>query len=518
MNIQKVNLIILDGWGNAPAWGGNAVEMAQTPNFDDYWRKYPHTLLKAAEEAVGLPSHEPGNSEVGHLNLGSGLIVRQNLPGITALINDGSFLKNKVLIESISHAKENQSNIHIMGLLSDGGVHSHINHLFALLDLIKKQDYDKVFIHIFTDGRDTDPMKALLYISDLEDKIKNIDFGRIESVSGRYYAMDRDNRWDRIQKSYECIVLGKGVQAESVEKAVSAAYRQGQTDEFIVPTVINNTDENFVPVSDNDTVIFFNFRADRTRELIWAFTKQDFKNFHRSKSLNNLYFASFSFHEEYEEKLPIKAVFRPADGLHPIGKVCSENSLKQLHIAETEKYAHVTYFFNGGQESPFSGEERQMIPSPKIASYDLKPEMSAPEITQKLISRVNDFEFTVVNFANADMVGHTGNMKAAVRACETVDKCLGLVIKENLSKNIISIITADHGNAEQMINPDTSEPDTEHTTNPVPFILISSDPKWQNPLKVTGEKPPALSDVAPTILKIMGLEIPKEMTGQSLIG
>lgn len=520
--IQKCVLIILDGWGYAPSWGGNAVEAAETPNMDTYWRKYPHTVLKAAEEAVGLPIHEPGNSEVGHLNIGSGQIVRQNLPGITTEINEGRFAKNPVLLEAINTAMKNSSNIHLIGLVSDGGVHSHITHLFALLDLLKEhlksdKNVSKVFIHMITDGRDTDPMKALSYASLLEAKIDEVGLGKIATVMGRYYAMDRDNRWDRIQKAYDCLTLGVGQNAESAEKAISFAYRQNQTDEFINPTVISKEGEAFTPIKDQDTIIFFNFRSDRTKELTWAFVKPNFRDFSRRKFLKNIYFATFSFHEEYEEKLPVKVVFKPATIEYPIARVLSEQKLKQLHIAETEKYAHVTYFFDGGRESPFAGETEQLIPSPKVATYDLKPEMSALHVTEEFLGKFRNFDFVVINFANPDMVGHTGNLKATIKACEIVDECVGRVVKDALKENYVVVITADHGNAEQMINPNTGEPHTEHTTNPVPFVIVSENPTFQNPLRANGEHGLILSDVAPTLLKIMGQEKPTEMTGQSLI-
>lgn len=515
-NPQKVALVILDGWGYAPAWGGNAVEMAETPNMDNIWRKFPHTVLKAAEEAVGLPHHEPGNSEVGHLNLGSGQIVRQNLPGITQTIEDRSFFKNDVLLGTINHAKAFQSNLHLMGLVSDGGVHSHLDHLFALLDLIKNQNFKRVYIHIFTDGRDTNPMNALSYLDRLTEKLSSVGIGKIASISGRYFAMDRDNRWERIRQVYDLLVAGVGQQSESAEKAISQYYREGKYDEFIPPTAIIVKGKEFVPIKNDDALIFFNFRADRTRELTWAIVQKDFSGFKRRCILQNLYFATFAFHEEYEERLPVKVIFRRGDILNPLAKAISEHSLKQFHLAETEKYAHVTYFFNGGREEPFPGEIRQLIHSPKVATYDLKPEMSAPQVTEAVISQLPNYNLVVVNFANPDMVGHTGNLKAAVKACEVVDICLGKVVKKALENKFTILVTADHGNAEQMINANTGEPDTEHTINPVPFIILSDNPAFQNPLNVANHDL-SLSDVAPTILKIMNLEIPKEMTGKSLV-
>ena len=512
--IQKVVLIILDGWGIAPAWGGNAVELAETFNFDNYWRKYPHTTLKASEEAVGLPHHEPGNSEVGHLNIGSGRIVRQNLAGITKEIEDGTFFENKVLKSAIDNARKNNSNIHLFGLVSDGGVHSHIYHLFALLDLIKKEKFDRVYIHMVTDSRDTGPMKALSYLEKLEGKIRQIGIGKVASVMGRFYAFDRDNRWDRIEKCYNLLSLGVGSKSTSPERAISEAYRNGDYDEFIKPVAIENQDSPFVPIKNKDSVILFNFRADRTKEITWAFVKKHFNNFSRKEYFENLYFATFAFHEEIEEKLPVEVVFRPSTIVNSLAEVLKKNNLSQFHIAETEKYAHVTYFFDGGKDQAYEGEKRILVPSPKVATYDLKPEMNARRITDEVLENYEQYDFTVVNFANPDMVGHTGNLKAAILACEEVDVCVGKIVKDALENDRVVIITADHGNAEQMLNPNTGEPHTEHTINPVPFVIVSEVPRLQSVLK-TGDF--AISDIAPTILRIMDIGIPHEMTGQSLV-
>jgi len=516
MNNKKVILVILDGCGYAPAWGGNAVEAAETPVMDNLWRKFPHTIIKAAEGAVGLPIHEPGNSEVGHLNLGSGQIVRQNLPGITATIDDKSFFSNEILLGAIGHANENSSNIHLIGLVSDGGVHSHIFHIFALLDLLKEKNFQKVYIHMITDGRDTDPMKGLSFLEELDDRLKEIGFGKIETVMGRYYGLDRDNRWDRIQKAYEAITSGIGMQFETPERAISSSYRDAKTDEFIIPTITTQK-ETYVPVNDNDSIIFFNFRADRTKELTKAFLQEKFGDFPRRRYLKNLYFASFAFYEDYEQNLPVKMVFKRNTITNTLAKIFSENNLSQFHIAETEKYAHVTYFFNGGIEKPFNKEDRALIPSPKVPSYDLKPEMSAAKVKDTFVNKFNNYDFSVINFANPDMVGHTGNLKATIKACEFVDQCLGEVIKAAIERGYTAIVTADHGNAEQMINPNTGEPHTEHTINPVPLILVSNDPTLQNPLRDSNGNDLKLSDVAPTILKIMNIPIPPEMTGKSLI-
>lgn len=517
METSKVLLIILDGWGLAPSWGGNAIETAAKPNMDNFWRKYPHTILQAAEEAVGLPIHESGNSEVGHLNIGCGEIVRQNLPGISQSIKDGSFFKNEILLSAIAHAQKNSSNIHLIGLVSDGGVHSHTDHLFALLDLLKQKRFPRVYIHMITDGRDTDPMKALSFLEELETKIRQIKIGKIESIMGRYYAMDRDNRWDRVQKAYDVLTSGVGEKSEKGGKAIAESYRKGVYDEFIVPKVLETEQSPFVPIAQNDAVIFFNFRADRTREMTAALTEEKFRGFGRRKVIKDLYFATFSYSEAYEGQLPIHPVFKEPNQTAPLALVLSRAGKKQYHLAETEKYAHVTYFFDGGKDQPFPLETRELIPSAKVATYDLKPEMSANRITDTLLDRYRDFDFCVVNFANADMVGHTGSLRAAVKAVEDLDECLGKIVKDVLAQKWTIMITADHGNAEQMINPNTGEPHTEHTINPVPFILISVYPAFQNPLRTEGQDGLKLSDIAPTVLKAMGLDQPKEMTGKSLI-
>lgn len=515
---NKVILIILDGWGIAPAWGGNAVEMAETPNFDNLWKRYPHVSLQASQESVGLPRHEPGNSEVGHLNIGSGQIVYQNLPGITATINDGSFFKNEILLGAMENVKKNGSNLHLLGLTSDGGVHAHISHLFALLDLAKKQGVEKVYIHMITDGRDTAPMKALTFIEELVKKIKDIGVGKIDSIMGRYWAMDRDKHYDRTQKAYEVLTQGIGAVSDSAERAISENYRQNRNDEFIVPTAIQNSTQPFTPISDNDSVILFNYRAERVRQLTEAFTNKDFNKFNRRKIPQNLYFATFAFLEEYTENPNIKTVFYHREINAPIAKAIADAGRKQIHIAETEKYAHVTFFFDGSKQKPFPGEEQVLIPSPRVTTFDLKPEMSAEAITNKVTESFQNLDFTVCNFANADMVGHTGNIKATIRACEKVDECLGRIVKSGLEKNATVMITADHGNAEQMLEPNTGEAYTEHTMNPVPFIICSNEPNLQRPLRINGgEHGLILSDIAPTILEIMGIQKPQEMTGESLL-
>jgi 2,3-bisphosphoglycerate-independent phosphoglycerate mutase len=514
---MKIILIIMDGWGLAPAWGGNAIEMAETPNIDALWRKYPHTEIKAAEEAVGLPVHEMGNSEVGHLNLGCGQIVFQNLTGINETIDNGTFFTNKTLLDACEQVKKFDSYLHLFGLVSDGGIHSHIDHLFALLKLAKDQGVNKVLIHMITDGRDTDPMSAYVYIEQLKNKIAQIGVGTIASIMGRYFAMDRDKHWDRIQKAYDCVVKGVAPIMESPEQTIAENYRQNHTDEFIVPTIIQTKNEPFHPLSDNDALIFFNFRADRARQMIDAIVRPDFHSFQR-KEVKNLYFACFSFLEEYANNALIRPVFQLRDIHYPLARVLSDAGLTQFHIAETEKYAHVTFFFNGGTEKLFPGESHFLINSPKVPTFDLKPEMSAIAITNKVISDFDKYDFTVLNLANADMVGHTGNIKAIIKACEVVDDCVGKITTAALRKNTIVMITADHGNAEQKIDPATGEPSTEHTINKVPFILCANDSALQRPLRDTGGKfGLVLSDVAPTILDLFDINKPAEMTGVSLI-
>lgn len=514
---RKIILIIMDGWGLAPAWGGNAIEMAATPNIDRLWRKMPHTSLAAAQEAVGLPVHEMGNSEVGHLNLGCGQVVYQNLTGINSTITDGSFFRNNILIDACDHVKKFDSALHLFGLVSDGGIHSHINHLYSLLKLAKDQGVNKVLIHAITDGRDTEPMKAYSYINDLKIKIDEIGVGRIESIMGRYFAMDRDKHWDRIIKAYDCVVNGIAPVIESPEKAIGENYRENHTDEFITPTIIQTKDEPYRPICDNDSVIFFNFRADRAHQMIDAMTDPNFHAFKRKK-IDNLYLATFCFMEEYVNNPLVLTVFGPRNINYCLARVLSEAGLTQLHIAETEKFAHVTYFFNGGHETPFPGEKHILIHSPQVATFDLKPEMSAYEIKNKVIQDFQKYDFTVCNFANADMVGHTGDIKAIIRACETVDKCVGEITESALERNAIVMVTADHGNAEEKLNPASGEPYTEHTTNLVPFILCSADSELLRPLRLaSSESSPALSDVAPTILDIFEIKKPDEMTGVSLV-
>lgn len=512
--METVILLILDGWGIAPAWGGNAISQARTPNFDQLWRQCPHAELKASGNEVGLPGHEAGNSEVGHLNIGAGRIVYQDISRISQSIKDGSFYNNPVILQAMDQVKKNQSSLHLVGLVSDGGVHSHTSHLFALLDFAKKESIKKVYIHVITDGRDSDPQSALIYVSRLNEEIAKVGLGEIATVCGRFYAMDRDHHWERTQLAYQAMAEGKGLPAESALSAISSSYTNGVTDEFIKPAVITKNNQIIAKISDNDSVIFFNFRADRTRQLAKAFTDSDFKYFPRKKILN-LYFVGFIPYEA-EEDGKVKSAFNEQDIKNTLAEVINNQNLAQFHIAETEKYAHVTYFFNGGREQQFSKEDRMLIPSPRIATYDKAPAMSAPTITQKLIEKINSdkYTFVVANFANADMVGHSGDFKATVTACEIVDQCIGKIVEVVKKTNKILIVTADHGNADEILNAKTGQINTEHSKNDVPFILFDqSSDNHQYKIRSQGK----LADIAPTILQILNISKPAEMTGKSLI-
>lgn len=497
-------LVILDGWGLAPAGPGNAISMANTPNFDFLWSHYPHLSLAASGEEVGLPAGQIGNSEVGHLNIGAGRVVLQDLPRISNSIKNGSFFKNKVLADTFTYAKKNNKAVHLLGLVSDGGVHSHLSHLLALLEYAKAEKVHEVYIHVFTDGRDVAPKSALKYIAELEKEIKAIGVGKIATVCGRYFSMDRDNRWDRVELAYDAIVSGKGELSDTAQEAISDNYARGVTDEFVRPTVIDPAGQ----IADGDAVIFFNLRSDRPREISRALIDSKFAGFKRKKTLKELYFVTMT---EYDASLAVNGVVFPfEEQKNVLNEVISAEGLKQFHIAETEKYAHVTFFLNGGREKAVAGEDRVLIPSPKVATYDLKPEMSAAGIGEKLLDAIGRYDFIVVNFANADMVGHTGIVKAAIKACEAVDSELGKVVKKGLQLGYNVIVTADHGNAEKMLNRDGT-PCTAHTTSLVPFILASNE---SHKLRRLAE--PRLGNIAPTILDLMEIEKPKEMTESSL--
>lgn len=507
-------LIILDGWGIAPVWGGNAISMAEVKNFQEIQKKYPYTTLMAFDGAVGLPSGAPGNSEAGHLNIGAGKVIHQDQPIIDQEISSGNFFKNKVLLGAIDHARKYKSNVHLFGLLSKTGTHSHINHLFALLKMIADNKFSDVYIHLFTDGRDSDSMSGIEMLSEVEEQIKIHQVGRVESVVGRFFAMDRDNRWDRVMKAYDLLVEGKGKTYPTTGAIFTDSYSHGITDEFIEPSVIQDKQYNFIPISDNDSIVFFNFRIDRAKELTNCFLSPNIAEIPKRKILKNLYFATFVMHDE---KSVARQSFFPERVTDPLAAIVSLKGLRQYHTAETEKYAHVTYFINGGKEEAFPGEDRLVIPSPNsVRTYDKMPEMSAAAVTSTLIAAINRniYDCLIVNFANPDMVGHTGNLEATVKAVEYVDQCLGKVLDAVTKKNGVAFVCADHGNAEQMVNPRTGTPDTEHTTNPVPFCIISDEPNLK---KIKLRSDGALCAITPTILDIMGVPYDKNQKDKSLI-
>ncbi|MBI3605138.1 MAG: 2,3-bisphosphoglycerate-independent phosphoglycerate mutase [Nitrospirae bacterium] len=506
-----VLLIILDGWGINPDPVSNAIEQAHLPFYTSLLKKFPHCRIMTSGESVGLPDGQMGNSEVGHLNIGAGRIIYQELLKINKSINDGSFFKNNAFSSLMENLKRENKALHLMGLLSDGGVHSHIEHLFALLKMAKRSGLSRVFVHPFLDGRDTPPKSSLLFMRQLIDFIQKNQIGQIATLSGRYYAMDRDRRWDRIEKTYNTMVLGAGPAASDPIAAIEQSYRENKTDEFLIPVIMTRGGGVPVgPVQDGDGIIFFNFRADRAREITEAFTSGHFTHFARKKAPRLSGFVTMT---QYDETSKLPAAFLPYSLNALLGEIISGLGMKQLRIAETEKYAHVTYFFNGGREMVYPGEERILIQSPRdVPTYDLKPRMSAPEVTEALVAQIKSekFQFIVLNFANPDMVGHTGSLPAAIEAAETIDHCLEKIIKTVQSFHGTVMITADHGNLEQMVDPQTGEPHTAHTTFPVPFILIS---ETSYSLRDQG----ILADIAPTILEVMGIPKPAEMTGNSLI-
>jgi len=534
--IKPVVLIILDGWGLAPAGPGNAISQAKTPNFRKYWAVYPKTQLLASGDAAGLPKGEKGNSEAGHLNLGAGQIVFQDLPRIDMAIADGTFFQKEAFLQAVAHVKKYQSRLHLLGLIGAGGVHSSLEHLLALLHFSKNQNIANLYLHLFTDGRDSPPTSAVNYILKVEEELKNLEIGKIATLIGRYYAMDRDSRWERTQKAYDLLVLGRGEASTNPVEAIKKSYAAGKTDEFIEPIVLDSQGI----IRDNDAVVFFNFRIDRPRQLTKAFVLPNFERleikkasfdpyaeryglkiyeipqgtttFKREKVLNNLFFVTMT---EYEKNLPVAIAFPPEPVRLPLARVLSEQGLRQLHIAESEKYPHVTVFFDGGREKPFVAEDWVEISSPKVATYDLKPEMAAYELTEQLLKRLksNIYDFILVNFANPDMVGHTGVISAGIRACEAVDKCLGEIVNTVLNLEGACIITADHGNVEEMINLNTGEIDTEHSNNPVPFIIVDKRHNQGGRILPRG----ILADVSPTILNLLGIEKPQLMMGKSLI-
>jgi len=508
MNKKTTALFILDGWGYSDTSKSNAITVANTPNWDALWENQAHSFIKTSGLAVGLPEGQMGNSEVGHMNLGAGRVVYQNFTRIGKAIEDGSFFENDVLVSAVDKAVKADKAVHIMGLLSDGGVHSHYEQIIAMCELAVKRGAKAVYVHGFTDGRDTPPRSAKTPIATLEDKLKALGVGKIATLTGRYFAMDRDNRWDRVQTAYDAIVMGKGqFQAETAEEAIQAAYDRDENDEFVKASVIGEP----TPMQDGDTIVFANFRPDRARQLTRAFTDPNFNGFKREAHPDYAAFVTFT---EFAADIEADVAFPPVALSNTLGEVLSKAGKKQLRIAETEKYAHVTFFFNGGEEAVFEGEDRELIPSPNVATYDLKPEMSAPEVTDKLVEviKAGKYDTIICNFANGDMVGHSGIFDAAVKAVEAVDTCLGRIMEALQENGGQCLITADHGNVEQMLSDDGTQPLTSHTTGPVPLVLFA--PNGDQHL---GLKDGALSDIAPTLLEMMGMDKPEEMSGTSLL-
>ncbi len=504
---HPVALIILDGFGFRAEDFGNAVAQAKKPNFDRLWNTYPHELLTASGEAVGLPEGQMGNSEVGHLNIGAGRIVYQNLTRIHKSIKDGDFYENPAFLEAVANAKNNGTALHLMGLLSDGGVHSHYSHLFALLKLAKQQGLTEVYVHGFLDGRDVGQQTALQFVEETERQMAEIGIGKIASISGRYYAMDRDNRWERVELAYRALVDGVGESAASASEGISASYEKDVNDEFVLPFAITENGEPVGTIKTGDSVIFFNFRPDRAIQLTSTFVGEDFTHFEQGPNKpENLTFVTFT---SYSDELPTRVAFDTLDLEQTIGEVLSESGLRQLRIAETEKYPHVTFFMSGGRENEFPGEQRILVDSPKVATYDLQPEMSAYEVTDRLLQEIEDdaFDAIILNFANPDMVGHSGMLEPTIRAIEVVDECLGRIVDALHAKGGAAVITADHGNADEVVTLE-GNPMTAHTTNQVPLIVTKKD--------VVLRDDGILADLAPTVLKLLNVDQPKEMTGKPL--
>ncbi len=511
MSKKPTVLMILDGYGLNEKSEGNAVAEGKTPVMDKLMAECPFVKGNASGMAVGLPEGQMGNSEVGHLNMGAGRIVYQELTRITKEIQDGVFFENEALLQAIENCKKNNSDLHLFGLLSDGGVHSHNTHMYALLELAKRNGLENVYLHAFLDGRDTPPASGKDFVTAAMDKMEEIGVGQVATVMGRYYVMDRDNRWDRVQKAYDALVLGKGETAACGACAVQQSYDKDETDEFVLPTVITKDGKPLTTVKENDSVIFFNFRPDRAREITRAFCDEAFDGFERANGFFPLTFVTFT---EYDVTIPNKIVaFHKVEITNTFGEFLAQNGLKQLRTAETEKYAHVTFFFNGGVEEPNEGEERLLVNSPKVATYDLQPEMSAYKVCEGLVDAIKSdkYDVIIVNFANPDMVGHTGVEAAAIQAIEAVDECVGKVVDAIKEVDGQMFICADHGNAEQLIDYETNQPFTAHTVNPVPFILVNYDEAYT--LREGG----CLADIAPTLIEMMGLTQPEEMTGKSLL-
>jgi len=539
--MTPVLLIVLDGWGIAPRGPGNAIYRSNLPFYNSLMTKFPHGTLTASGEAVGLPKGEDGNTETGHINLGAGYIVYQDLPRINLSIADGSFFRNQAFIQAIDHARKYESNIHLLGLIGSGGVHSNTEHLLALLQLMKEHNFKRVYLHLFTDGRDSPPKSALLYVKNLQSYLDSLEVGTIATVIGRYFAMDRDHRWERTKRAYEALTHSVGNRAKTVEDAISISYDKGITDEFIEPTVLVKNNQAIAQIKANDSVIFFNYRVDRPRQLTKAFVLENFEKdgnivdfdpylvkyfkkheaqlsqlsspFARGPRMPHLYFVTMT---EYSRFVHASAVaFPPHIVAHPLGECIAEMGLSQLHMAESEKERFVTYYFNGQREAPFAGQETVIVPSPKVATYDLSPSMSSVDLTDTLLHLIDKklYDFTLVNFACPDMVAHTGNIEATIVACETVDTCLSRIVPQILNMEGIVCITGDHGNAEELIDPLTGGIDTEHSTFPVPFLVLAK--KWEG--KPVELSPGVLADVAPTILSIMDIKKPSSMTGRNLL-
>ena len=505
---KRVILCIMDGWGLNQNCPKDATKTAKTPNFEKLKETEKYTQINASGEYVGLPDGQMGNSEVGHLNLGAGRVVYQDLTRINKEIREGKFFENKAFNAAIEHVKKNNSSLHLYGLVSTGGVHSSFEHVKALVKMAADNGLKKVFVHAFLDGRDTPPKSAVEFLAELEKEIKKYNLPQIATISGRYWAMDRDNRWDRVEKAYNALLFGEGEKAENSDEAIKASYAKNITDEFVEPTVTNADPDS--RIKDNDAIIFFNYRPDRAREITRAMTFDNFDGFDRKAKRENLFYVCMA---QYDETFPLEIAYPPEKLTNILGDVLDANKVKQFRTAETEKYAHITFFFNGGEEKSGKLETRALVASPKVATYDLQPQMSAPEVCENVLKALDDsqYGFILVNFANPDMVGHTGVFDAAVKAVETVDDCVGKIAQKAKENGVIMLLTADHGNAECMEDPQTHTPFTAHTTNPVPFMLINGDNKYE--LKETG----ALCDVAPTVLQLLGINKPEEMTGESLI-
>jgi len=498
----------MDGWGINKDCPKDATKTAKTPNFDKLKETEKYTQINASGEYVGLPDGQMGNSEVGHLNLGAGRVVYQDLTRINKEIREGKFFENKAFKDAIEHVKKNNSSLHLYGLVSTGGVHSSFEHVKALVRMAAENGLKKVYVHAFLDGRDTPPKSAVEFLAELEAELKKYNLPQIATISGRYWAMDRDNRWDRVEKAYNALLFGEGEKAANSDEAIKASYAKDVTDEFVEPTITNADPDS--RIKDNDAIIFFNYRPDRAREITRAMTFEEFDGFNRKARRNNLYYVCMA---QYDETFPLPIAYPPEKLTNILGDVLDDNGVKQYRTAETEKYAHITFFFNGGEEKSGKLETRALVASPKVATYDLQPEMSAPQVCENVLKALDDpqYGFILVNFANPDMVGHTGVFDAAIKACETVDTCVGKIVEKAKENGVVMLLTADHGNSECMEDPQTHTPFTAHTTNPVPFMLINGQGKYE--LKDTG----ALCDVAPTILQLLGIKQPAEMTGQSLI-